>query len=135
MIIFSILGVIVLLIALFGPGQAAKVAFPLMGFCASAMWPIIISLALNSVKEHHGTFAGILVTGIVGGEIWPLAIGYLGDIFGLKIGMALLFISLGYILAIGFWAKPLVTNKTIQWGDKRQQGSPFSNLGSSEKFI
>jgi len=85
----------------------------MVGFFASVMWSILISLALNSVEEHHGTIAGILVMGIVGGAVWPLLIGALGDIFGLKTGMYLLFVSLAYILAIGFWANPIITNKTI----------------------
>ena len=84
------------------------------------MWPIIIALALNSVDEHHGAFAGILVTGIVGGAIWPLFIGAIGDIWGLKTGMTLLFFSLFYIMTIGFWAKPKVNNKTISWNLKKQ---------------
>lgn len=94
-------------------GEYTKIAFPFPGFSASAMWPIIISLALNSFKDHHEAFDGILITGIIGGAIWPLIIGSIGDALGLRIGMLVLYISLGYILGIGIWAKPFVTNKTI----------------------
>ncbi len=80
------------------------------------MWSIIISLGLNSVKEHHGSVSGILVTGIAGGAIVPLIVGGLGDVFGLRIGMLFLFVAMGYIFSIGFWAKPFVTNKTIKLG-------------------
>jgi len=118
LVIFSLLAISGILVALFGPGPYAKVAFPFLGFCAAAMWPIIISLALNSLKYHHGTFAGILITGIIGGAVWPLIIGTLGDIIGLRVAMLLIVLSLGYILSIGFWAKPLVTNKTIWKGKK-----------------
>jgi len=111
LIAFAMGAIVLLTIALFGTGNTAKIAFPLMGVCASAMWPMIISLALNSFKEHHGTLSGILITGIVGGAIWPLFIGSIGDLLGLRTGMFLLYISLAYILSIGFWAKPLVSNK------------------------
>jgi fucose permease len=77
------------------------------------MWSILFSLALNSIKKHHGTFAGILCTGIAGGAIVPLIVGTLGDAFGLKTGMFFLFITMAYILSISFWAKPLVNNQTI----------------------
>ncbi|GAC1385329.1 MAG: hypothetical protein NVSMB45_13990 [Ginsengibacter sp.] len=77
------------------------------------MYPIMFSLALNSVKEHHGSFAGILITGIIGGAIVPLIIGWVGDWLGLRTGMLFLYITLGYILSIGFWAKPLISNKTL----------------------
>jgi fucose permease len=114
LIAFSLSAIVLLTISLFGTGETAKFAFPLMGVCASAMWPMIISLALNSFKEHHGTLSGILITGIVGGAVWPLLIGSVGDFMGLRSGLFLLYISLGYILSIGFWAKPLVSNKTLR---------------------
>ena len=74
---------------------------------------IIISLALNSVANNHGSLSGILVTGIAGGAVLPLIVGSLGDAFGLRMGMLFLFISLGYIMSIGFWSKPLITNQLI----------------------
>jgi len=113
LIIFSILAIISFATGLFGPGNVALIALPLVGFFASVMYPIIFSLALNSINEHHGSFAGILVTAIIGGAVIPLIIGGLGDNFGLRTGMFFLFITMGYILSIGFWAKPLITNKTI----------------------
>ena len=113
LITFTFLAMIALAFGLYGNADAALIAFPLVGFFASVMYPIIFSLALNSVTEHHGSFAGIIVTGIVGGAIFPFIVGGIGDIFGLKTGMSILFLSMGYIFSIGFWAKPLVSNKRI----------------------
>ena len=113
LIVFVTAAIILLTLALFGPPRVSLYAFPLMGFAASVMWPIIFSLALNSVPAHHGSFSGILCTGIIGGAVGPLIIGWLGDRFGLRIGMLFLYLTLGYILSIGFWARPLITNKTI----------------------
>lgn len=118
LILFTSAVLISLTLSLFGSGEVALIAFPAIGFFIAVMWPIIFSLALNSVAEHHGTFSGILVTGIAGGAIVPLIVGSLGDIFGLRIGMLFLYISFGYILSIGFWAKPLISNKTIEFGSK-----------------
>jgi MFS transporter, FHS family, L-fucose permease len=100
--------------ALFGGRQTAVIAFPVIGFFASAMWPVIMSLALNSLDHSHGAFAGILCTAIAGGALVPLAIGQAGDRFGLRAGMMLLYLSFGWILGIGFWARPLIRNKTIR---------------------
>jgi len=110
---FTIAAMICLSAAFFGSGQVALIAFPAVGFFASVMYPVIFSLALNSIEEHHGSFAGIMVTGIIGGAIVPLIIGGLGDALGLRTGMFFLYLTLGYILSIGFWAKPIVTNKTV----------------------
>ena len=111
--LFTTGAIISLSTALYGGGTVALVAFPITGFCASVMWSIIFSLALNSVDKHHGSFSGILVTGIIGGAFMPLLIGYLSDFTGLRMGMNLLYLNLIYIGLIGFWAKPLITNKTI----------------------
>ncbi|MBO6622804.1 MAG: sugar MFS transporter [Balneola sp.] len=118
LVAFTSMVLICLATALFASGEIALYAFPAIGFFIAVMWPIIFSLALNSVKEHHGTFSGILVTGIAGGAVVPLIVGSIGDVFGLRVGMLFLFIAFGYILSIGFWAKPLVNNKTIDFAGK-----------------
>jgi fucose permease len=105
--------------ALFGSSRVALIAFPLIGFCASVMWSIIFSLALNSVGKHHGSMSGILCTAVIGGAVVPLLIGWQGDLMGLRQGMLLLYVPLAYILSIGFWARPLVTNATITLGRKK----------------
>ena len=113
---FSAAAILCLAMSILGRKSLALIGFPLTGFFASVMWSIIISLALNSVAQHHGTFSGILVTGIAGGAIVPLIVGGLGDIMGLKAGMHFLFLPLAYILSIGFWSKPLINNQTITIG-------------------
>ncbi len=110
---FTAAAMLCLLVSLFGSKSIALIGLPLVGFFASVMWSVIISLALNSVESHHGSFSGILVTGIAGGAIVPLIVGWLGDSFGLKSGMLFLFLTLGYILSIGFWSKPLINNEII----------------------
>jgi len=112
--IFSLGAVISLTTALFGSAEVALIAFPLVGFFLSVMWSVIFSLALNSLKEHHGSFAGILCTGIVGGGLASPLVGLFADLTGdLRMGMVVVYVTLAYIFAIGFWAKPLVNNKTI----------------------
>lgn len=114
LIAFSSAALVALSVALFGPARWSLMAFPAVGLFASIMWPVIISLALNSVAEHHGSVCGVLCTGICGGAVVPLIIGKLGDHFGLRGGMAFLYITFGWVLAVGFWARPLVKNKVIE---------------------
>jgi fucose permease len=111
---FSLAAIISLTVALLGSGEVALIAFPMVGFFASVMWSIIFSLALNSVPKHHGSYSGILCTGIIGGAVVPLIVGGLGDLIGLRFGMMFLYLTLGYILSIGFWAKPLINNHTVK---------------------
>jgi len=113
LIVFTGFAILTLTLTLLGPAGMAFYGFMAVGFFLSVMWSIIFSLALNSVERHHGSFSGILCTGIIGGAILPPIIGGLGDLFGLRIGMMFLYLTLGYILSIGFWAKPLIDNATI----------------------
>jgi len=116
----TIISMVCLAFALFGPKSISLYVFPAIGFFMSVMWPIIISLALNSVDKHHGSFAGILMTGIMGGAVVQLLIGGLADLISLRVGMLFNFITLGYILSISIWAKPLIRNKVISFRKKKE---------------
>lgn len=110
----GLLSIGLLAAALFGGRETVVQAFPGLGFSISVMFSIVLSLGLNSVERHHGSFAGILCTGIAGGALGPLIVGGLGDLFGLRAALCFLFLTLGYILSIAFWARPLVVNKRIR---------------------
>ena len=114
LVFFTTFAILALTMSLFGGATIALYSFPAVGFFAAVMYPIIISLALNSVSKHHGSFSGILITGICGGALIPLIVGLLGDYFSLKYGMLFLYVTLGYILSIGIWAKPLINNSQIK---------------------
>lgn len=109
---FAAVAILCLMAALWGNGTVALHAFPLLGFLLSVMFPIIFALALNSVPAHHGAFAGILCTGIIGGAIGPLLVGLIGEAAGLRAGLTLAFVTLAYILLLSFRARPLVDNIT-----------------------
>ena len=121
---FSLAALLCLTAALFGPSRVALYAFPGIGLFASIMWPMLVSLSLNSVSEHHGSFAGILSTGIMGGAVVPLVIGRIGDHIGLRAGLAFLYLTFGCVLSVGFWAKPIISNATIRL--KRSVVEPVS---------
>lgn len=110
----TLFAMLTVVLALTGSAPMALLAFPVAGFFLSVMFSIIFSLALNSEERHHGAYSGILCSGIFGGALVPLIIGWIGDQVGLRYALFFLLITLGYILAIPFWAQPLVGNKTIK---------------------
>jgi MFS transporter, FHS family, L-fucose permease len=110
---FTTLAIVCVGLALFGSAEVSLRAFPASGFFLSVMWSIIFSLALNSVSRHHGAFSGILCTGILGGAVVPLLVGVLGDHIGLRQAMLTVFVTLGFILSISWWARPLIRNQTV----------------------
>lgn len=114
--VFMAGGILTLLAGLFGSRSTALVAMPMMGFWCSVGWPLTFALALNSVERHHGSFAGILCTGILGGAIFPPLVGRVADAAGpagLRLGMLAMLATMAYLLFIAIWARPLVTNATI----------------------
>jgi MFS transporter, FHS family, L-fucose permease len=113
LVVFALGALLMLTLALFAPARVALIAFPCIGLFASIMWPTLVSLALNSMPSHHGPFAGILCTGIMGGALLPLLIGKVGDLYGLRTGMLLLYVTFGIVLSVGFWARPLIGNAVL----------------------
>lgn len=112
--IFTAITMVCLLFGLFGVANISLYSFQACGFFMSMMYPVIISLGLNSVAKHHGSFAGILMSGIMGGAVIQLLIGMISDYASLGVGMLINLLALAYIFSIGIWAKPLVANKTIR---------------------
>jgi fucose permease len=103
-----------LLLALYGGSGVSKIAFPMVAAFESVMWPVIMSLALNSVTKHHEALSGFMFTASIGGALGPLIVGSMGDVFGLGTSLHFLFLPLLVVLSVAFWAKPLVVNKTIR---------------------
>jgi fucose permease len=120
---FSALAMICIALALFGSAGVSLRAFPAAGFFLSGMFSVIFSLALNSVPRHHGALSGILCTGILGGALLPLLIGVLGDRIGLRLALTVLFVCVGYILSVGVWARPLISNETLSLSRRRRDAA------------
>lgn len=113
----TILAIASLSFALYGGTTVSKIAFPLVAAFESVMWPVILSLALNSIARHHEVLSGFMFTASVGGALGPVIVGNLGDLYGLGVSLNYLFLPLLIVLSVAFWAKPLVMNKTF----KRQE--------------
>jgi fucose permease len=63
-------------------------------------------------------FQEFYVQGIVGGAVVPLIIGGMAELSGLKWAMMILFVTLGYILSFGLWAKPIINNSVVKnWSE------------------
>lgn len=126
---FSVLAIASAAIALFGPAAASQLAFPASGFFLSVMFSVVFSLGLNSVPRHHGAFSGVLCTGILGGAVFPLIVGVLGDAIGLRAAMSTVFLTLAYILSVSAWARPLVRNETVSLAQLLSQSKPKPKPG------
>ena len=112
--IYSLSSALLILFAIHGNANFSVLSFKLLGFSISGVWSVMISLGLNSVSKNHSILTGILLTGIIGGAIFPFIIASIGQLFSLKIGMHTILFGLMYLSYVGFKAKPIVSNKLIK---------------------
>lgn len=122
LLIFSAAAIISYLFALFSPLNVSLWAYTATGFFLSVMYPAIFSLGLNSLRQHHGSAAGIFCTGIAGGALVPLIVGIVADLSGdYRTGALFVILPLTYVLSIGLWAKPFIRNKTVSLWNKKSE--------------
>ena len=110
----TVCAIVSLILALYGGAGVSKIAFPLVAAFESVMWPVIMSLAFNSITKHHEALSGFMFTATIGGALGPVIIGSMGDMFGLGTSLHFLFLPFLVVLSVVFWAKPLIVNKTIR---------------------
>ncbi|MEH6437143.1 sugar MFS transporter [Massilia sp. DD77] len=89
------------MVAIFGQGQAAMWAIIAVGLFNSIMFPTIFSMALYRLGKFTGQASGILCMAIVGGALVPFAQGLLADTVGLQWSFLVPAACYGFILYFG----------------------------------
>jgi fucose permease len=69
--ILTILSILLVIIAVNTGGKTAVVAFALLGFSNSVVWPAIWPLAINHLGRFTKTGSALLIMGISGGAVLP----------------------------------------------------------------
>lgn len=101
---FTLGAMVSVLLAIYGGSEVALVAFPLVGLFHSIMWPVILSLGMNSVRENHGSLSGLLFAASTGGAFGVMMVGKLGDAFGLRYGFLFLMICYIVVASVYTWS-------------------------------
>src|SRR5690606_17192095 len=111
LMMLTVLAIVFFLIGLLSSARVAMWAFPLVAACESVMWPVILSLALNSVKQDHEKLSGLMYTASLGGAIGPVVVGFFGDQFGLQWSLGLLLVPFLFVLIVSIWARGVTETK------------------------
>lgn len=77
--IYSLISIIMCTIAIYTDGQYVVLALGGLGFFMSIMFPTIFSLGIKGLKEETKAAASLIVMSIIGGAIFPVAMGYMID--------------------------------------------------------
>jgi FHS family L-fucose permease-like MFS transporter len=94
---------VLLIIAVFVKGTIAVYAVVLIPFFMSIMFPTIFAMGISGLGEEAKIGSYFLVMSIVGGAIFPLAMGQISDATGGNIQLAYLVPILCFIV-IGYFA-------------------------------
>lgn len=78
--LFSILGIVSLIIGIFASGTVGIFAFVSVGLFCSTLWPCIFTLATKGLGENTTKGSSLLIMMIMGGAVISLTQGVLADI-------------------------------------------------------
>lgn len=80
------------------------VGIALIGYGNSNIFSVVFAQALNSTSTEKNEVSGLMIMGLFGGTIFPLAMGFASDIIGAQAG-AVMVMTVGVIYLIGYTFK------------------------------
>lgn len=113
LMIFSLLGVIAMVIGLMTDGTIAIYAFLSGGLACSIMWPAIFSLSIIGLGKYTAQGSAFLVMMILGGGIIPPIQGKLSDIIGIHSSYIIPVICFCYLAFFAFAVKSVLGKQGI----------------------
>lgn len=117
LLLFSVLGVVAMLVGIFSTGTFAIYAFLSGGLFCSIMWPNIFSLSLAGLNKYTTQGSAFLIMMILGGGIIPPIQGKLADISSIGIHQSywVTVVCFGYLAFFAFIVKRILKNQGIDY--------------------
>jgi glucose/galactose transporter len=98
LIINSLLGLTLLVVALSTTGKTSIYAIIGLSFAHAIMWPAIWPLSIHNLGRHTKLASAFLIMGIAGGAVLPLIYGALADKFGTHWAYSVMIPSYVYLI-------------------------------------
>mgnify|MGYP001038943936 FL=1 len=111
--IFSLLGVIAMLIGVLASGKIALFAFLTGGLFCSIMWPCIFSLSINGIGKYTSQGSSFLIMMILGGAIIPPVQGKLADIFTIQDSYWVAVLCFAFLLMYSFLTQKILAKQNL----------------------
>lgn len=124
LLIFSLLGLLAMLIGLFSTGQIAVYAFLSGGLFCSIMWPAIFDLSIAGLGKYTTQGSAFLIMMILGGGIIPPIQGKIADYVqsnsdvvghGIHQSYWVPVVCFGYLAFLGFAVKGILRKQGISY--------------------
>ncbi|TBN00158.1 MFS transporter [Hyunsoonleella flava] len=113
--IFSLLGVIGMLIGLFSSGNIALFAFLSGGLFCSIMWPCIFTLSIAGLGKYTSQGSAFLIMMILGGAIIPPVQGKLADVFDIQSSYWIAVACFVYLLFYAYRTKTVLDKQKVTY--------------------
>lgn len=113
--IFSLFGVIAMLIGLFASGNVALFAFLSGGLFCSIMWPCIFTLSIAGLGKYTSQGSAFLIMMILGGAIIPPVQGKLADVFSIQSSYWIAVVCFMYLLFYAFRTKTVLDKQGVEY--------------------
>ena len=111
--IFSLFGVIAMLIGVLASGKVALFAFLTGGLFCSIMWPCIFSLSINGIGKYTSQGSSFLIMMILGGAIIPPVQGKLADIFTIQDSYWVAVLCFAFLLMYSFLTQKILAKQNL----------------------
>ena len=113
--IFSLFGVLAMIIGLSSTGNVALFAFLSGGLFCSIMWPCIFTLSIAGLGKYTSQGSAFLIMMILGGAIIPPLQGKLADVFGIQPSYIVAALCFGYLLFYAFCTKTVLDKQGVTY--------------------
>ncbi|MTE26860.1 MFS transporter [Winogradskyella ouciana] len=113
--VFSLLGIIAMLIGLFSSGNVALFAFLSGGLFCSIMWPCIFTLSIAGLGKYTSQGSAFLIMMILGGAIIPPVQGKLADVFTIQSSYWIAVGCFIYLLFYAFRTKTVLDKQGVEY--------------------
>jgi FHS family L-fucose permease-like MFS transporter len=113
--IFSLFGIIAMLIGLFASGNVALFAFLSGGLFCSIMWPCIFTLSISGLGKYTSQGSAFLIMMILGGAIIPPVQGKLADVFTIQSSYWMAVACFAYLLFYAFRTKTVLDKQGVEY--------------------
>jgi MFS transporter, FHS family, L-fucose permease len=122
LLIFSVLGILALLIGMATTGMVSVYAFTSVGLFCSTLWPCIFTLAISGLGKHTSQGSSFLIMMIMGGGIISWLQGYVADMTSIHSSYVVGVLCFAYLAFYAWKVSGILKNQGINFDKKVSSG-------------
>jgi FHS family L-fucose permease-like MFS transporter len=122
LMIFSLAGIVALLIGMFTTGLVSAYAFTSVGLFCSTLWPCIFTIAVAGLGKNTNEGSSLLIMMIMGGGIVSWLQGVLSDVVGIQYSYIVGVFCFAYLAFYAIRAKSVLQSQGIDFDKLNAEG-------------